>query len=455
MQRQEADDKFVQMTQAPVEKLICRLAVPTIISMLITTVYNMADTFFIGKINTSASGAVGVAFSVMAMIQAVGFFFGQGAGNSISRELGHQNMGKAGVLASVGFYSALGVGGLIMVFGLCFLKPLVVALGATETIRPYAEDYLRIILCGSVYMTASFVLNNLLRFQGNAFYGMIGLASGGILNIILDPVFIFVLRMGISGAALATVLSQLVGFAILLYQCNHRGVVRISIRNFRPDWKILGMIIGAGLPSLCRQGISSVSVMCLNNAARPYGDAAIAAMSIVTRIMNLPYSAAIGFGQGFQPVCGYSYGAGKYDRVRRGYWFCVKVCTAVLLLLSGLSFIFAPELVELFRRGDPEVVRIGAAALRLQCLTCCLTGIIMPSNMTLQTTGQVVPATFMGMSKQGLFLIPAILVLPGWFGILGLQLAQPAADIFSVLLALPCMALFFRRLRRMEKGESQ
>lgn len=448
MQSRTLDEKFIEMTQTPVEKLIGRLAIPTIISMLITTIYNMADTFFIGKLSTSASGAVGVAFSLMAVIQAVGFFFGQGSGNNISRELGQRNYERAETLAAVGFFSALISGTVIMILGLVFIRPLARLLGSTETILPYAVDYLRIVLIGGSYMTASFVLNNLLRFQGNAFYGMIGLASGGVLNILLDPLFIFVFHMGISGAALATILSQLVSFLILLYQCNHVGTVKVRFRNFRPGREIYGMIISGGLPSLCRQGIAGVATICLNTAAKPFGDAAIAAMSIVSRISNLLQSAVIGFGQGFQPVCGYNYGAGKYSRVRRGFWFCTIVSTVFLAVFSALEVPLAPQFVELFRKGDQEVVDIGAKALRFQCITGWTAGFLVLANMTLQTTGKTLSASILGMARQGLFLIPAVLILSSALEVLGLQLAQPVSDVLSFLVSVPMMSVFLKKLPR-------
>ena len=289
MKQLSTEEKFQQMTQTPVRPLICKMAVPTIISMLITTIYNMADTFFIGKLNsTSASGAVGIAFSLMAVIQACGFFFGQGAGNNMSRELGHHEKKRAEQLAATGFFSAALCGVLILVFGLFFLQPLTMLLGSTETIAPYAMDYIRIILLGAPYMTASLVLNNLLRFQGNAFYGMIGLTSGGILNIALDPILIFGCNLGISGAAWATIISQLVGFLILFYQCNHAGIVKIRLRNFRFSGDLYRKIVNGGLPSLLRQGVASLATICLNIAAKPYGDAAIAAMAIVPGLRNSP-----------------------------------------------------------------------------------------------------------------------------------------------------------------------
>ena len=306
-------EKFLRMTTQPVEKLVGQLAVPTIATMLVTAFYNMADTFFVGLLhNTSATGAVGVLFSFMAIIQACGFFFGQGTGNHISRYLGQERPGEAGRLAAIGFFSALIVGGVIMGLGLVFLNPLARVLGSTETILPYARSYLRIILFGAPYMTASLMLNNLLRYQGNAFYSMLGIGFGAVLNVGLDPLFIFGFRMGIAGAAAATVLSQLVSFCLLLFFCSRGDNLRIRVSLFRPHWADYRLILRCGLPTLCRQGLASLSTICLNRMAGLYGaDAAIAAMSVATKITGLAFSAVLGFGQGFQPVCGFNFGAGR------------------------------------------------------------------------------------------------------------------------------------------------
>lgn len=446
------DAKFIRMTQTPVQRLICMLAVPTIISNLITTFYNMADTFFIGKINTSASGAVGIAFSMMAGIQAVGFFFGQGSGNNISRLLGRQQLDQAERLAATGFFSAL-IGGLcIAVAGLCFLRPLSLFLGSTETILPYAMDYLRYILIGAPYMAASLVLNNQLRFEGSAFYGMIGLTTGALLNIVLDPIFIFVLDMGISGAALATIISQFVSFCLLLWGVNRAGNVPIRIRNFTPNLHFYKMITNGGLPSLCRQGIAGVAVICLNTAARPFGDAAIAAMAIVSRITNFTNSVLIGFGQGFQPVCGFNYGARLYDRVKTGFWFCVRFGTIFLIVLSAAEFLFAPHLIQLFRKGDAQVLQIGTTALRFQCLTFFLAAWVVISNMMMQTSGKMFRATFMGLARQGVFLIPLVLILSQMMGLFGIQIAQPCADILSFGVSLPLQFSLFREMNREQQA---
>ncbi len=440
------EQKYITMTEAPVKGLIVKLAIPTMISMLVTSFYNMADTFFVGKLGPSATGAVGVVFSVMAIIQAVGFFFGHGSGNYISRALGAHDVSGAESMAATGFFSALIGGTVIMIGGLLFLEPLALALGSSKTILPYAVDYLRWILIGAPYMTASLVLNNQLRFQGNAIYAMIGLVSGAVINIALDPLLIFTFDLGVSGAAIATIVSQLVSFVILFIGIFRSNAIDIRIRNFKPTVERYKIIINGGSPSLFRQGLNSVATICLNVAARAYGDYAIAGMSIVTRIMQFANSCLIGFGQGFQPVCGFNYGAKKFDRVREGFWFCVKLSTAVLLVLAAACFAFAPAIVSLFQ-DDPGVIKVGRIALRLQCITFPLAGWIVMSNMMSQTIGKAIPASFLAMARQGLFFIPAVLILPHCLGILGVELSQAVADAITIAVAIPLQLKIMREMK--------
>ena len=443
-----ANDKYTRMTESPIPPLVCRLAVPTIISMLVTSVYNMADTYFVGRISTSASGAVGVVYSLMAVIQAFGFFFGHGSGNFIARALGAQDDADAGRMAATGFFSAMIAGILVAATGLAFLRPLGRLLGSTETILPYAVDYMRWILVGTPFMMSSLVLNNQLRFQGSAFYGMIGIASGAIINIALDPLLIFGLNLGIAGAAIATILSQFIGFCLLLHGTQKGGNLRIRFRNFTPSLHYYKAILRGGMPSLCRQGLGSVGTICLNRGAGVYGDAAVAAMSIVMRIVMFAYSCVIGFGQGFQPVCGFNYGAKKYGRVKEAFWFCVRFATLFLCVLAVLGFVFAMPLVSFFRKGDPEVARIGAVVLRAQCVTFPLSAWITMCNMEMQTIGKSVRASFLAMARQGLFLIPAVLILPRLFGLFGVQISQAVADSITFLVAIPLQISVLRELDR-------
>lgn len=429
-----ATDKFQMMTQAPIPGLVIRLSIPTIISMLITSFYNMADTFFVGRIGTSATAAVGVVFPVMTVIQALGFFCGHGSGNSISRRLGARQSEDAEELAATGFFAALFLGFLVTVFGLLCLTPLSMVLGSTATILPYTKDYLRIILLGAPFTCAQFVLNNQIRFQGNALFSMIGITIGAVLNIALDPILIFGLNMGIAGAAAATVISQLVSFLLLLVILHRSGCIPIRPQNVRLNIKRLGEIAGGGLPSLFRQGLGSVGTLILNIAANPYGDAAIAAMSIVGRISMFAMSSLIGFGQGFQPVCGFNYGAKKYDRVKEAFWFCVKIATGVLALLAICGLIFSSHLIGLFR-DDAEVIRIGTLALRFLCIPFVLSGWTVMNNMMMQTIGKTLYASILASARQGLCLIPLLLVLPRVFGLTGIQVAQPIADLLAAAIA--------------------
>lgn len=437
------DEKVQYLTTAPIPKLIWQMSIPTIISMLVTSFYNMADTMFVGQLDTQSTAAVGVSFSVMSLIQATGFFFGHGSGNYISRKLGAREYQDAERMAATGFFSSLIAGIVICLIGLLFLTPISRFLGSTETILPYTIRYLRIIFLGTPFIMGSFVLNNQMRFQGSASVAMIGIVSGAILNIGLDPLLIFVFDMGISGAALATVISQIASFCILLYLNRKQAAIRVSFKNFTPSVFYYQNIFKGGVPSLCRQGIGSFATIFLNTAAGNYGgamaDAAIAAMGVVTRITMFVNSALIGFGQGFQPVCGTNYGAGRYTRVREAFYFCVRLGTITLFVLSMCGCIFAEPLIRLFR-NDPDVIQIGVLALRLQCSIFCLNAWTILCNMMLQTIGMAAQASIVASARQGLFFIPLILILPLFLGLFGVQIAQMLADILSFLLALP-MAL--------------
>jgi len=442
------EERYTMMIETPVNKLIPKLAVPTIISMLVTSIYNMADTFFVSQISTSASAAVGIVFSIMAMIQALGFTLGMGSGNCISRTLGSRDDERAERIAATGFITALIVGAALAIGGISMLDPLVRFLGATETIVPYAKDYAFFILLAAPVMMGSFVLNNLLRAQGYAFYSMIGITTGGILNMILDPILIFGLDMGIRGAALATAMSQCVSFGLLLYQTSTReGCIRMKLSKFTPKLSMYGPILHAGVPSLCRQGLASVATIVLNVAANPFGDAAIAAMSIVSRYMMFINSALIGFGQGFQPVCGFNFGAKRFDRVLESFWFCLKVAVILLTTLGAISFIGAEQILTLFRRDDLEVIAIGTVALRFQCMTMPLQAWIIMSNMLTQSIGYGFRASILSSGRQGICLIPPLLILPGMIGLLGLQSAQAISDVLTSLIAVVIMVQVLGELK--------
>ncbi len=449
------EEKYQLMIKTPISRLIPRLAVPTIISMLITSIYNMADTFFVSQLSTSASGAVGVNFSLMAMIQAIGFTLGMGSGNFMSRMLGAREQEKAQRACSTAVYTAFALGLLLAITGIANIDSLVRMLGATETIAPYAKDYGRYILIAAPYMTVSFVFNNHLRSQGNAALSMIGITTGGILNVILDPVLIFGLKMGISGAAIATIFSQFVSFTILLVLVICSGnVLKPHPRYFTFQGWVYKEILSAGMPTLGRQGLASVASVLLNVASSGFGDAAVAAMSIVTRIMMFINSALIGFGQGFQPVCGFNFGARRYDRVLEAYFFCRRVALVFLLVMGVIMFAISTPIMRLFRKEDAEVIRIGALALKMQCCLLPFQSYTIIGNMLTQSIGYSFRATLTAISKQGLFFIPAILILPPLLGIPGLQLAQPVADGLTFVLTQVIVVMVVKELRGMAASQN-
>ena len=338
------------MTETPVSRLVCRLAAPTVASMLVTNLYNAGDAWFVSRLGTSASGAVGVVFALMAVFQAFGFLFGHGAGSTISRRLGAGDVEGAKTFASTSFFLALGFGAVVSLAGLALLTPLARAFGSTETILPDARQYMRWVLLAGPLFTTSCVMNNILRYEGRAFYAMIGLLSGSVLNLALDPLFMFTLGWGVAGAGAATALSQAVSFSIL-FSMFRPGITasRFRARLVALRRPVVGTILVVGSPSLVRNVFNCLSPILLNHQAAPYGDAAIAAMAIVGRIGFFMAAIAIGIGQGFQPVAGYNFGAKRYDRVIEAYTFCVKTGLAVLTLVAAAFFIGAPRVMSLFQ----------------------------------------------------------------------------------------------------------
>ena len=425
------------MTQTPVPKLILKLSVPTIISMLVTGIYNSADTFFVGKISTEATAAVGIVFSVMAIIQAIGFMCGQGSGNYLARMLGANDTKQANEVASTGFALSLIIGTLIALVGIFLVEPISDMLGATETTLADTKNYMRIILLGAPFMTGQFVINNQLRFQGSAIYAMFGLLAGAIANIALDPLFIFVFDLGVSGAALATVSGQIISFIVLMIGSKQGVNIHIRFKNIKINKHYILEIINGGIPSLFRQGLAALATIMLNKISGEFGgDAAIAGMSVATRTLMLVSSALIGFGQGYQPVCSFNYGANLKKRVKQGYFFCLKYGTLFLIVVATGCFVFAPQIVSYFR-DDPDVIAIGSKALRFQAVTLPLMSGIVMTNMMLQSIGAGIKASISSSARSGIFFIPLLFALSSLFGLTGVECAQAAADVCSMVLAIP------------------
>ena len=441
------DKMYKKMTEAPVAGLVCGLAWPMVISMLTTSIYNMADTYFVSKLGNSATGAVGIVYSIQSVIQAVGYGLGMGASSLISRRLGAKDGKSANMYASSAFAAAIAFGIILMAVGLLNLKGMMRIFGSTETILPYAEDYGLYILLGAPVMCSAFVLNNVLRAEGRARFAMIGLTSGGIINIVLDPVFISLLNLGVSGAAIATVLSQIVSFCmLLLFFIAGKSEVKLSYRYISHSFGDYFTIVKTGMPTVCRQGLGSVATTLLNVRVKIYGDAAIAAMSIANKIYMLIRNVIVGVGQGFQPVAGYNYGADKKKRVKKSFSAAVLMGTVFSCAIAVLIAVFAGNIISLFRSGDKTVIEIGGTALRFMSLSLPVLAYSTYVNQLYQCLGFVKGATFLASCRQGIFYIPAILLLPEILAVTGIQLAQPVADLCTFFMSIPFNIWFYKKV---------
>ena len=449
-----ATANYDKMVNTPVARLVIRLAVPTIISMMVTTIYSMADTYFVGKLGNSASGAVGVVFGLMAINQAIGFMFGHGAGSIVARRLGEKDPENATRYTSVSFFAALLAGACVTVFGLIFITPLMKFLGSTNTILPYAKDYGRFILMAAPIFMGSFVLNNILRYEGKAYLSMIGLTIGGIINIALDPVCIFVFDLGIAGAGISTALSQCVSFLILLSMfLRGKTQSKISLATACANVSMVILIMQTGFPSFLRQGLTSISTMVLNSMAGNYGDEAVAAMSIVNRICFFIFAVGLGIGQGFQPVAAFNYGAKKYGRVKKAFYFTWMAGEVLLGILAIIGIILSGYLVGVFR-DDKSVIEIGTVALRYQLLALFVQPFSICVSMLFQSVGENKKAAFVSLLRSGACFIPLLLLFSNWFGLFGIQIAQPAADVLTFLLTLPIGVSYMIKLKRLEQEMS-
>ena len=436
--------QYRKLVMTPVEQLIPRLAVPTIFSMMITMIYNLVDAYFVGKLGTSASAAIGVVLGVQSIFQAFGFMMGHGAGSQISVRLGEGDRDAADRLFSTAFFHALVISVIVGVLGLIGLEPLMRLMGSTDTILPFSKNYGFYILISGPALVGSCVLNNVMRYEGRAVLAMFGLVTGGVLNMIGDPILMFGLGLGIDGAGLSTAISQYISFGILLYMVfSKRTISRLSLRYRSNDPDVTLSIMRVGFPSLIRQMLNSLATITLNHCAMPYGDAAIAAMAIVGRIVMFIGSAMIGLGQGFQPVSAYNYGARKFKRLRDSFYFTVKAGMVALGILAIFGFMFPGPVVQLFR-DDPRVVEIGSRALRFQCIAVVMQPFSVTANMMFQSIGRSKEASFMAMLRSGLYYIPALLILPLFLGLTGIECAQMVSDILTTLTCIPFVVRFMR-----------
>ncbi len=444
MQPNNTEQRRLMLTE-PIGKLLFQKAWPTVIIQLITVIYNTADTYFVAKIDTAASAAVGVVFSVMAVIQAVGGSIGMGATSLISPMLGQKRVDDASTVGTSAALMSVIAGAAIGALGLIFLRPLTVLIGARGEVVPYAEQYARFILIAAPFMTSAFVLNNIMRSEGQALYSMIAMISGGVLNLIVDPLLIFGCKMGIAGAALATMLSQMTSFFIMaVIFLRDRSIVKLRPKYIGRKPAVYLLIVRMGVPTLFRQGMASLSSALLNIQAAPFGAAAVAAISIANKLYMFVRHIVLGIGQGFQPIAGYCFGAKRYSRVKRVFWFATAAATVICLGIAVSVFFFREPIMAWFR-DDPDVVRIGSLMLRFLCITIPLMGFSTYVNQLYQSLGFAVGATVLASCRQGIFFVPLVFLLPALFGLDGIVAVQAGADLLTFLISIPFLLRFFRK----------
>ncbi|MGN0344320.1 MAG: MATE family efflux transporter [Lachnospiraceae bacterium] len=439
--------QFQRMTTEPVGKLLFTLSVPTIISMMVTNIYNLVDTAFVGTLGTSESGATGIVFSYMAILQAVAFMCGQGAGSIMSRKLGAKELEEASKYTSTGFFLSFLLGLILAVFSFLFMEPLLYLLGSTKTIAPYAGTYIFFILLAAPFFTSSLTMNNLLRYEGKAKLGTIGLMIGAFINIGADMILIFGCRLGIAGAGIATAGSQIVSFCILLSMfLRGKTQTKLSVKYVARDVQTFWNVVATGFPSLLRQMLNSVAAMLLIKASGVYGDEAVAAMSIVSRVSFFPMAVAIGIGQGFQPISSFNFGAGKISRVRKAFWSALAGAECVLFLISIPIFLFADPIVGQMR-NDPKVIELGIRALRLMCVGQLFVPLTMMVEMGFQSIGEKLLASLGSCLRSGLVFIPTLQILKQVRGLAGVQEAQPLSFVSTFVVCLFLCRIYLKRVR--------
>lgn len=441
--------QYKKMTESSVARLVISLSIPTVLSQMITSIYNMADTYFVTSLGDSAVGAVSVVYALQSIVQAIGYGLAMGASSLVSRKLGQEENQNANKYACCAFYAAFFLGLLLTLGGLIDLDGLLRLFGSTETILPYARDYAFIILLGAPVMCASFVMNNVTRAQGRAVMAMVGLTAGGIFNILLDPIFIFVCKMGVGGAALATVVSQCISFLILLsFYLGKKSIISLSPKNISRKPYDYWLIVKTGLPTVFRQGLSSLSTTLLNVQVKVYGDAAIAAVGIANKIYMLLRSFVLGIGHGFQPVAGYNYGAKKNDRVRKAFWVATAIGSLVAAVSAVFLLLFSNQVIAFFNPETEETLRIGRRMLLIMSLSLPTMGYSTYVNQLYQSLGFVKGATVLASCRQGIFFVPLIFLLPALLGLDGILLTQPLCDVLTCVVSIPFNIYFLKKVLR-------
>ena len=457
-----AERHYAKMTETPVAKLVITLGIPTTISMLITNLYNMADTYFVGQLGDSQQGAIGVLFTLQSIIQAMAFMLGHGSGSFVAKELADKDVDKASEYVSSAFFLGGALGVIFSVISLCVLSPFMKFLGSTDTILPYAKDYGMWVLISCPFLICSLILNNCLRYEGKAFYAMIGLVSGALLNILGDYVLISVCGMGVFGAGMSTAISQIVSFAILLVLYLKKAQSRISFKKISKNVKLYLSVCKVGLPSLIRQGLNTVSSGLLNNMAKLYGgqiskemaDATIAGMSVVNRCSSFIMCVGLGVGQGLQPVASFNYEVKQYQRVKKALLVTTAIGFGAVALLCIPVYIFSPQIVAFFRDSE-MAIKVGAPALRYATIGLLFVPIFTPINMLYQSIRKAWIASFLSLLRNGLTFIPVLLLTTHLWGITGIQISQPIADVLTGIISIPFFIYFLKLATKLTKKQQK
>lgn len=436
------------MLNQPVYKVIPKMAVPTIVAFLINSIYSLADTYFVSSLGTNATAAVSVNASLDQLIMMCGSMLALGANSYIARLLGQGKDKKASEVLSTAFFLAAAIGATLMVFGTIFMVPMVRLLGATPTCEQYSVDYATYVLIAAPFMATSFVMNQCLRSEGSATLSMIGMGFGGVLNCVLDPIFIFGFDMGVAGASLATAISKVVSFAILVFPyITKRSLLRLSIRNFHFRMDILGNIVSVGSSSMFRSGLAVVAGIMLNDMAGDISDSVLAGIGVSTKVMMFPFSIILGFGSGFQPVVGFNWGARRYDRVKQCYDFSSWVALIGAIVMGLGIAVFSDQIVMVFAGSDPEMLEIGSLCIRLQCIALPVHAWVTVVNMLCTGLGNAVGAFILATARQGTCMVPVLFPLAHFFGAYGLSSVQAVADFLTLILAIPICIIMMRKIK--------
>ena len=456
MNSQQSDLRKQLMLEAPISRVVPKMAIPTIVAFLITSIYSLADTYFVSSLGTNATAAVSVNASLDQLIMMAGSMLAMGANSYIARLLGQGNDRKASQVLSTSFFLAAGLGALLMIFGSIFMTPMVRLLGATPTCEDYAIEYATYILMAAPFMATSFVMNQCLRSEGSATLSMIGMGFGGILNCALDPIFIFGMDMGVAGASLATAISKFVSFVILIFPyITRRSMLHLSLKNFRFSWDIISNVVSVGSSSLFRNGLAVIAGILLNDLAGNISDSVLAGVGVCTKIMMFPFCIILGFGNGFQPVAGFNWGAKRYDRVTESYRFSSVVSLVGSAVMAVAIALFADPIIVIFAGTDAEMRQIGKLCIWLQCVALPVHAWVAMVNMLCVGLGNAKGAMLLSTARQGSCFLPILYPLALLFGAYGIAAVQAAADVLSLALAIPLAISMTKKIKRAQEAQLQ